>query len=77
MSSSCARGGSGWILVKNSLRNSGQVLEWAAQGRGGGTVPGDVQEMFRSCTVGYGLVGNIGDMWMIGVDDLRGLFQPW
>ena len=27
-------------------------------------------------TEGYGLVGNIGDRWKVGLDDLRGLFQP-
>jgi len=37
------------------------VLEWAAQ-RGGGVIsPGDVQEKFRCCTEGCGLVGNTGD----------------
>ena len=23
------------------------------------------------------LVGTIGDRWMVGLDDLVGLFQPW
>ena len=40
------------------------------------TVPGGVQETFRCCTEGYDLVGHISDKWMIGLDDLRGLFQP-
>ena len=26
---------------------------------------------------GHGLVGNTGDRWMVGLGDLRGLFQPW
>ena len=38
---------------------------------------GDVQETFRCCTEGCGLVGNIGGRWTVGVDDLGGLFQPW
>ena len=53
------------------------MLEWDAQGGGGVTVPGGVQGTFRHCTEGRGLVGNIGDRWMIGLDDLGGLFQPW
>lgn len=31
--------------------------------------------MFRCCTEGHGLVGNIGGRWVVGLDDLRGLFQ--
>jgi len=53
------------------------VLEQAAQGDGGVTIPGGVQETFRCCTEGHGLVGNIGDMWVVGQDDCGGLFQPW
>jgi len=26
---------------------------------------------------GCGLEGNISSRWMVGLDDLRGLFQPW
>ena len=33
--------------------------------------------MFSCCTEGHGLVGNIGNMWMVGLDDLGGLFQLW
>jgi len=36
-----------------------------------------VQEMHRCGTEGLGLVGNIGGRWMVGLDDLRGLFYPW
>jgi len=36
------------------------VLELAAQGAGGGTVPGDVQKTFRCSTEGHGLVENTG-----------------
>ena len=38
------------------LRKSGNVLEQAAQGGGGITFPGDVQETFRCYTEGDGLV---------------------
>ena len=57
-------------------RSAHQALVWAAQGGGGVTVPGGVQETFRCCMEGRGLVGNIGDMWMVGLDELGGLFQP-
>ena len=53
------------------------MLEWAAQGGGGITNPVGIQEMFRRCTEGHGLVGNTGGSWMVGLDDLRGVFQPW
>ncbi len=48
------------------------MLERAAQ-RGDGV-------MFKKCgdvTEGCDLVGNIGDRWMLGLDDLGGLFQHW
>ena len=53
------------------------MLEWAAQGGDGVTIPGGVQETFRCCSGGHGLRGNINDRWMIRLDDLGGLFQPW
>ena len=56
---------------------SSQALEWAAQGGGAVSMPGGVQETFRCCTEGYGLVGNIGGRWAVGPDDLGSLFQPW
>ena len=56
---------------------SGQALEWAVQGGGGVTDPGGVQATFRCCTERHGLVRNIGDMSMAGLDDLGGFFQPW
>lgn len=59
------------------LLESGQVLEWAAQGSGGVTAPGSNQETCRCCTEGDGLVGSIGDIWMVGLDALGCLFQPW
>jgi len=56
MASSCTRGDSSWMLGNTSSKEC-QALEWAAQGSAGVTVPGSVQEMFRCCTEGYGLVG--------------------
>ena len=53
------------------LQESGQVLEWALQGGGGVAVLGGVQETFRCCTEGHGLLGTIGDRWIVGLDDLR------
>ena len=52
-------------------------MEWAAQGGGELILPGGFREAFRCCTEGHNLVGNIGDRWMAGLDDLVGLFQPW
>jgi len=48
----------------------------AAQGGGGVSVPGGVQETRRCGTYGHSLVGHIGAGWAVGLDDLRGLFQP-
>jgi len=53
------------------------MLKWAAQGGGGVTIPGGVLETFRCGTEGHDLVRNIGDRWMVGLDDPRGLFHPW
>jgi len=55
---------------------SGQALEWAAQGSGGITNPGGVQGTFR-CVEGHSLVRTVGGRWMVGLDDLIGLLQPW
>jgi len=52
------------------------ALEQTAQGGSGVTASGGVQEMHRCGTWGRGLVGNIGDRWMVGLDDLGGLFEP-
>lgn len=59
------------------LCENDQVLEWAAHAGGGITVPGGVQEMFSYFTEGHDLVGNIGDRWMVGLNNVGGLFQPW
>ena len=56
---------------------SGKVLEWAAQGGGGVTDPGSVQGTLRHCVKEHGLEITIGDRWMVGLDNLVGLFQPW
>lgn len=53
------------------------MLEWTAQGSGGVSVPGGVQELFRCGTEGCGLVGSTGGGWVVGLDDHGGLFQPW
>jgi len=50
------------------------VLKGAAQGGGGVTIPGGIQEPFR-CTEGRGLVVNIGGRWAVGLDELGGVFQ--
>ena len=39
------------------------------------TVPGGVQELCGCGTLGNGSVHNTGGRWMVGLDDLRGLFQ--
>ena len=39
------------------------------------TVLGGFHE-FRRCIEGRGLVRTIGDRWLVGLDDLVGLFQP-
>ena len=77
MASSCSRGDSGWTLGKTSSLKEWSDARMAAQRGGGVTNSGDSQETFRRCTEGHGLVGNIGDRWMVGLDSLEGLFQPW
>ena len=46
------------LMLRSKLAS---VLQWAALGGDGVTIPGGVQKMFRCCTDGHGLVGNIGD----------------
>ena len=53
------------------------VFSPLAQGGGGVTDPGGAQETFRCCSEGYGSVGNGAGRWMVGLHDLRGLFQTW
>ena len=57
MASSCARRVPVGCLEEFLLWKRDQVLEWAARGADIVTVPGDVQETFRCCTEGCGLVG--------------------
>ena len=52
------------------------MLQWAARGGGGVIVPGGVRETLGCCAEGHGLVENTDDRWIIGLDDLGGLFQP-
>ena len=49
------------MLGNTTLQKGGQALEWAAQGGGGVTDPGDVQGMFGRCVEGRCLVRTIGD----------------
>lgn len=58
------------------LLKSSSGTERPAQGGGGVTVAGGVQDVFRCCTQGHGLVGKRG-RWMVGLHHLGGLFQPW
>lgn len=64
-------GGSGWISRKIFLK-SGELLEWAAQGGGGLIIPGGVQDMALRDVVSR----HSGGGFVIGLDDLSGLFQP-
>ena len=52
-------------------------MKWAAQGGSGVTDPGGVQGTFGFCVEEHGLLRTIGDRWMVGLDALVGLFQPW
>jgi len=58
------------------IQESGSALDRSAQGGGGVTIPGSVQEMFRCCTKGHGLAEITGDRRMVEMDDHGGLFQP-
>jgi len=44
---SCSRGGSDWTLGNFFLRKSGQAVAQAAQGGGGVSIPGGIQETCR------------------------------
>ena len=61
------------MLGKISSSKGGQALERAAQG-GGGVSPGGVKGTFRCCTERH---GNTGGRWIVGLDDIEGLFQPY
>jgi len=51
-------------------------LQQAAQGSGGVTIPGGVQNTCRCGTLGHGLVGMVLLGWQLDFMILRGLFQP-
>jgi len=49
-------------------------LEQAAQGSGGVTIPGDVKKRIWHFMTWFSRHGGVG--LMVGLHDLRGLFQP-
>ena len=56
---------------------SGQTLEGAAQGGDRATVPVGVQGTLDVVVRDVAKwEGNIGGRWVVGLDDLRGLFLP-
>jgi len=61
------------------LSESGQALQWPAQGGGGVTIPGGVQEVSGWGAKRYSLVacGSKGNGRTVELDDLVGPFQPW
>ena len=63
MASSCAGGGSGWILGKNSFQKEWWCSGTAAQEGGGVTVPGDAQELWGCGTEGRGQWAVLVDSW--------------
>ena len=67
---SCTRGGSGLVLGKTSQK------EWWGIGTG---CPGRWWSHcpWRCSRNVLMSVGSIDDRWRVGLDDLRGLFQPW
>ena len=48
----------------------------SSPGGGGVTVPEGAPEPWRCGTGGRVLVGSIGGRWAVGLNDVRGLFQP-
>ena len=61
--------------LEKLFQKSDEALKQAAQGGGGITVPGSVQEPYRCGTKEYSIVGNIGGQWTVGLR-LKSLFQP-
>lgn len=55
--------------------NSTKVLEQTVQS-GGVANPGGIQEKYSYGVWGHGLVVDMVVWWMVGLDDLKGLFQP-
>ena len=77
MASSCARGGSGWILGKTFPPKEWSGTGMDCQGCGGVTVRGGIKERCRCGTKEHGLVGNISGRWMVGLGDLIEFFQAY
>mgnify|MGYP001855219891 CR=1 FL=1 len=65
------------IRKKQLLQRSGEAVARAATSQGGDgvTVPEDAQEMCGCSTEGHGQWA-CGEGLMVGLGDLRGLFQP-
>jgi len=61
---------------KFPLRKSSETLKQTTQRGGGVTVPGGLQEVCGCGTEGHVVTGRSGDKLMVGLGDLRGLFQP-
>jgi len=71
--SGCTERGSGWILGKTYWK------EWLGAGTdcsGGWKCPWKCSRTMEMWHWGTRSVGNIGGRWMVGLGDLRGLFQP-
>ena len=77
MALSCTRGG-GWVGYSEIflLWRSNSAWEWAACGGGRVTVPGGVEELCRCVSLRDMVGGHGGNGLLVGLDDLRGLFQP-
>ena len=69
MASSCTREGSGWMLENTTSLKGWSGTGMGCQGGGGVTDPGGVQGTFGRCVEGHGLMGDIGDVWMVGLGD--------
>ena len=76
MASRCARGCSGSMLGNTSLRECSSTGTGCPGRWWSHHVPKGVQETFRCCADGHGLLSYC-DRWTVGLDDLGGLFQPW
>ena len=73
MASDCSRGDSCWMLGKISSQ-SGDALEWAAQGGGAVTVPGGVKK-HRDVALRDMVSGHRGDGSTVGLDDHGSLLR--
>jgi len=64
------------ISEKFFLRKSSEAVAQAAQGGGGVTAPGGVKKHAGVALRDIMASGHGGDEFTVGLDDLRGLFQP-